>query len=198
MEKIKIIFMGSAFSGKTSIFNKCTKNEFNSISKTEMTKKIIEIGNNKKEITFIDFPNFDPFGTQNLSYISQINYFIIICDLTDEHYWKKFKSIFHYVYDFEKRKSIIVIFNKSDISKVNKDEIYENIKIINKQNNCHLEYLITSAKEDNILELLMPFLMKPLKKDELEKPVNIIKSKSLNDIKRKKPIMKKGKSCNIQ
>ena len=157
----KIVFIGNASVGKSSIIKRFVHNEFNKkylcTIGTELSKKTILIGDNKKVNLFIwDTCGQEKFRTVTRQYYRDTQAILLVFDLTNEKSFKDLDSWFEEAINYiNNSKCLFFVFgNKSDES----DKIVINNQQIktflaNKSNSKIKKYFEVSAFNGHNIDL---------------------------------------------
>ena len=199
--EFKIILIGNASVGKTSIFNKFTTGDFSKIYKStiaaEFKSKLLKVNKNLWAKLVI----WDTCGTENYRSLTRQYYrgadgAIIIFDLTDQSSFNDLKKWIKDIKNYgEKDIQIIVVGNKLDL--FNQRKVTQS-QANNFCNENKYKYIEASAKDGTNLLKIFEELTFDLTNKNQEKIKNEINKKSQIknlEIMAKEEIQEKKKGC---
>jgi len=176
--EFKIILLGSISVGKTSIFNKFIKGEFNKQYKSTITaeckSKILKI--DKKllaKLNIWDTCGSEAYRAVTKQYYRGANGAIIVFDLTQENTFNDLKKWIKDIKNYgEKNIQIIIVGNKLDLLKQRKVTQSQAINFCNENN---YKYIEASAKDGtNLLKIFeeLTFDLATKHQKQREKEIN--------------------------
>lgn len=115
----KILILGDAGVGKTSILNRYCENEYsrlyNATIGVDIKIRIEEIDGKNVKLVMYDTSGQQRFERLIDIYYDDIKYFIVVFDLTDDLSFSEVSSILQKIYGKSKKPYIILVGNKDDL-----------------------------------------------------------------------------------
>ena len=197
----KVLLCGNSGVGKTSIFKRYFKNEFegnyNSSIGIDFQTKVIKRKSKQYSIQVFDTAGEERFRSITSSYFHMAEYFLLIFDLTNRNSFDAIPEWIALLKEYVEKPKFMIIGNKSDLekNKIPDDEINDALEDkeqfkINDEN-----FIKVSAKTGKNINYAFDYLL-----DLIEKNINenddeeiIIKNKPKNKLK--KNSKKKMKCC---
>ena len=192
---IKIILVGETSVGKTSIFNKYCRDEFdevyNSTVGVDFEIKAVNYKNKEYSIQIFDTVGQERFKSIINSYFRMGDGYFVIFDLTNKHSLESVPKWLEAINEHVENPRFIILGNKDDLKndKLKDNEIYE---VLNKiENFSNKYYYKVSAKEKRSINNVFNIMIDFLEKDNLyeEDKATFVIRKTRNDSK------EKGKRC---
>ena len=197
----KVLLCGNSGVGKTSIFKRYFKNEFegnyNSSIGIDFQTKVIKRKNRQYSIQVFDTAGEERFRSITSSYFRMAEYFLLIFDLTNRNSFDAIPEWIALLKEYVEKPKFMIIGNKSDLekNKIPDDEINDALEDkeqfkINDEN-----FIKVSAKTGKNINYAFDYLLDLIEKniDENDDEEIIIKNKPKNKLK--KNAKKKMKCC---
>ena len=197
----KVLLCGNSGVGKTSIFKRYFKNEFegnyNSSIGIDFQTKVIKRKNRQYSIQVFDTAGEERFRSITSSYFRMAEYFLLIFDLTNRNSFDAIPEWIALLKEYVEKPKFMIIGNKSDLekNKIPDDEINDALEgkeqfKINDEN-----FIKVSAKTGKNINYAFDYLLDLIEKniDENDDEEIIIKNKPKNKLK--KNTKKKMKCC---
>ena len=197
----KVLLCGNSGVGKTSIFKRYFKNEFegnyNSSIGIDFQTKVIKRKSKQYSIQVFDTAGEERFRSITSSYFRMAEYFLLIFDLTNRNSFDAIPEWIALLKEYVEKPKFMIIGNKSDLekNKIPDDEINDALEDkeqfkINDEN-----FIKVSAKTGKNINYAFDYLLDLIEKniDESDDEEIIIKNKPKNKLK--KNAKKKMKCC---
>ena len=197
----KVLLCGNSGVGKTSIFKRYFKNEFegnyNSSIGIDFQTKVIKRKSKQYSIKVFDTAGEERFRSITSSYFRMAEYFLLIFDLTNRNSFDAIPEWIALLKEYVEKPKFMIIGNKSDLekNKIPDDEINDALEgkeqfKINDEN-----FIKVSAKTGKNINYAFDYLLDLIEKniDENDDEEIIIKNKQKNKLK--KNTKKKMKCC---
>ena len=197
----KVLLCGNSGVGKTSIFKRYFKNEFegnyNSSIGIDFQTKVIKRKSKQYSIQVFDTAGEERFRSITSSYFHMAEYFLLIFDLTNRNSFDAIPEWIALLKEYVEKPKFMIIGNKSDLekNKIPDDEINDALEDkeqfkINDEN-----FIKVSAKTGKNINYAFDYLLDLIEKniDENDDEEIIIKNKPKNKLK--KNSKKKMKCC---
>ena len=197
----KVLLCGNSGVGKTSIFKRYFKNEFegnyNSSIGIDFQTKVIKRKSRQYSIQVFDTAGEERFRSITSSYFRMAEYFLLIFDLTNRNSFDAIPEWIALLKEYVEKPKFMIIGNKSDLekNKIPDDEINDALEDkeqfkINDEN-----FIKVSAKTGKNINYAFDYLLDLIEKniDENDDEEIIIKNKPKNKLK--KNTKKKMKCC---
>ena len=197
----KVLLCGNSGVGKTSIFKRYFKNEFegnyNSSIGIDFQTKVIKRKSKQYSIQVFDTAGEERFRSITSSYFHMAEYFLLIFDLTNRNSFDAIPEWIALLKEYVEKPKFMIIGNKSDLekNKIPDDEINDALEgkeqfKINDEN-----FIKVSAKTGKNISYAFDYLLDLIEKniDENDDEEIIIKNKPKNKLK--KNAKKKMKCC---
>ena len=197
----KVLLCGNSGVGKTSIFKRYFKNEFegnyNSSIGIDFQTKVIKRKSKQYSIQVFDTAGEERFRSITSSYFRMAEYFLLIFDLTNRNSFDAIPEWIALLKEYVEKPKFMIIGNKSDLekNKIPDDEINDALEDkeqfkINDEN-----FIKVSAKTGKNINYAFDYLLDLIEKniDENDDEEIIIKNKPKNKLK--KNSKKKMKCC---
>ena len=197
----KVLLCGNSGVGKTSIFKRYFKNEFqgnyNSSIGIDFQTKVIKRKSKQYSIQVFDTAGEERFRSITSSYFRMAEYFLLIFDLTNRNSFDAIPEWIALLKEYVEKPKFMIIGNKSDLekNKIPDDEINDALEDkeqfkINDEN-----FIKVSAKTGKNINYAFDYLLDLIEKniDENDDEEIIIKNKPKNKLK--KNAKKKMKCC---
>ena len=197
----KVLLCGNSGVGKTSIFKRYFKNEFegnyNSSIGIDFQTKVIKRKSKQYSIQVFDTAGEERFRSITSSYFHMAEYFLLIFDLTNRNSFDAIPEWIALLKEYVEKPKFMIIGNKSDLekNKIPDDEINDALEDkeqfkINDEN-----FIKVSAKTGKNINYAFDYLLDLIEKniDENDDKEIIIKNKPKNKLK--KNSKKKMKCC---
>ena len=197
----KVLLCGNSGVGKTSIFKRYFKNEFegnyNSSIGIDFQTKVIKRKSKQYSIQVFDTAGEERFRSITSSYFHMAEYFLLIFDLTNRNSFDAIPEWIALLKEYVEKPKFMIIGNKSDLekNKIPDDEINDALEgkeqfKINDEN-----FIKVSAKTGKNINYAFDYLLDLIEKniDESDDEEIIIKNKPKNKLK--KNAKKKMKCC---
>ena len=197
----KVLLCGNSGVGKTSIFKRYFKNEFegnyNSSIGIDFQTKVIKRKSKQYSIQVFDTAGEERFRSITSSYFHMAEYFLLIFDLTNRNSFDAIPEWIALLKEYVEKPKFMIIGNKSDLekNKIPDDEINDALEgkeqfKINDEN-----FIKASAKTGKNINYAFDYLLDLIEKniDENDDEEIIIKNKPKNKLK--KNTKKKMKCC---
>ena len=197
----KVLLCGNSGVGKTSIFKRYFKNEFegnyNSSIGIDFQTKVIKRKSRQYSIQVFDTAGEERFRSITSSYFRMAEYFLLIFDLTNRNSFDAIPEWIALLKEYVEKPKFMIIGNKSDLekNKIPDDEINDALEDkeqfkINDEN-----FIKVSAKTGKNINYAFDYLLDLIEKniDENDDEEIIIKNKPKNKLK--KNAKKKMKCC---
>ena len=197
----KVLLCGNSGVGKTSIFKRYFKNEFegnyNSSIGIDFQTKVIKRKSRQYSIQVFDTAGEERFRSITSSYFHMAEYFLLIFDLTNRNSFDAIPEWISLLKEYVEKPKFMIIGNKSDLekNKIPDDEINDALEgkeqfKINDEN-----FIKVSAKTGKNINYAFDYLLDLIEKniDENDDEEIIIKNKPKNKLK--KNAKKKMKCC---
>ena len=197
----KVLLCGNSGVGKTSIFKRYFKNEFegnyNSSIGIDFQTKVIKRKSKQYSIQVFDTAGEERFRSITSSYFRMAEYFLLIFDLTNRNSFDAIPEWIALLKEYVEKPKFMIIGNKSDLekNKIPDDEINDALEgkeqfKINDEN-----FIKVSAKTGKNINYAFDYLLNLIEKniDENDDEEIIIKNKPKNKLK--KNAKKKMKCC---
>ena len=197
----KVLLCGNSGVGKTSIFKRYFKNEFegnyNSSIGIDFQTKVIKRKSKQYSIQVFDTAGEERFRSITSSYFRMAEYFLLIFDLTNRNSFDAIPEWIALLKEYVEKPKFMIIGNKSDLekNKIPDDEINDALEgkeqfKINDEN-----FIKVSAKTGKNINYAFDYLLDLIEKniDENDDEEIIIKNKPKNKLK--KNAKKKMKCC---
>ena len=197
----KVLLCGNSGVGKTSIFKRYFKNEFegnyNSSIGIDFQTKVIKRKSKQYSIQVFDTAGEERFRSITSSYFHMAEYFLLIFDLTNRNSFDAIPEWIALLKEYVEKPKFMIIGNKSDLekNKIPDDEINDALEgkeqfKINDEN-----FIKVSAKTGKNINYAFDYLLNLIEKniDENDDEEIIIKNKPKNKLK--KNAKKKMKCC---
>ena len=197
----KVLLCGNSGVGKTSIFKRYFKNEFegnyNSSIGIDFQTKVIKRKSKQYSIQVFDTAGEERFRSITSSYFHMAEYFLLIFDLTNRNSFDAIPEWIALLKEYVEKPKFMIIGNKSDLekNKIPDDEINDALEDkeqfkINDEN-----FIKVSAKTGKNINYAFDYLLDLIEKniDENDDEEIIIKNKPKNKLKKK--AKKKMKCC---
>ena len=199
--EVKLLLCGNSGVGKTSIFKRYFKNEFegnyNSSIGIDFQTKVIKRKSRQYSIQVFDTAGEERFRSITSSYFRMAEYFLLIFDLTNRNSFDAIPEWIALLKEYVEKPKFMIIGNKSDLekNKIPDDEINDALEgkeqfKINDEN-----FIKVSAKTGKNINYAFDYLLDLIEKniDENDDEEIIIKNKPKNKLK--KNSKKKMKCC---
>ena len=197
----KVLLCGNSGVGKTSIFKRYFKNEFegnyNSSIGIDFQTKVIKRKSKQYSIQVFDTAGEERFRSITSSYFRMAEYFLLIFDLTNRNSFDAIPEWIALLKEYVEKPKFMIIGNKSDLekNKIPDDEINDALEDkeqfkINDEN-----FIKVSAKTGKNINYAFDYLLDLIEKniDENDDEEIIIKNKPKKKLK--KNAKKKMKCC---
>ena len=197
----KVLLCGNSGVGKTSIFKRYFKNEFqgnyNSSIGIDFQTKVIKRKSKQYSIQVFDTAGEERFRSITSFYFRMAEYFLLIFDLTNRNSFDAIPEWIALLKEYVEKPKFMIIGNKSDLekNKIPDDEINDALEDkeqfkINDEN-----FIKVSAKTGKNINYAFDYLLDLIEKniDENDDEEIIIKNKPKNKLK--KNAKKKMKCC---
>ena len=197
----KVLLCGNSGVGKTSIFKRYFKNEFegnyNSSIGIDFQTKVIKRKSKQYSIQVFDTAGEERFRSITSSYFRMAEYFLLIFDLTNRNSFDAIPEWIALLKEYVEKPKFMIIGNKFDLekNKIPDDEINDALEgkeqfKINDEN-----FIKVSAKTGKNINYAFDYLLDLIEKniDENDDEEIIIKNKPKNKLK--KNAKKKMKCC---
>ena len=197
----KVLLCGNSGVGKTSIFKRYFKNEFegnyNSSIGIDFQTKVIKRKRKQYSIQVFDTAGEERFRSITSSYFRMAEYFLLIFDLTNRNSFDAIPEWISLLKEYVEKPKFMIIGNKFDLekNKIPDDEINDALEgkeqfKINDEN-----FIKVSAKTGKNINYAFDYLLDLIEKniDENDDEEIIIKNKPKNKLK--KNAKKKMKCC---
>ena len=197
----KVLLCGNSGVGKTSIFKRYFKNEFegnyNSSIGIDFQTKVIKRKSRQYSIQVFDTAGEERFRSITSSYFRMAEYFLLIFDLTNRNSFDAIPEWIALLKEYVEKPKFMIIGNKSDLekNKIPDDEINDALEDkeqfkINDEN-----FIKVSAKTGKNINYAFDYLLDLIEKnfDENDDEEIIIKNKPKKKLK--KNAKKKMKCC---
>ena len=197
----KVLLCGNSGVGKTSIFKRYFKNEFegnyNSSIGIDFQTKVIKRKSKQYSIQVFDTAGEERFRSITSSYFHMAEYFLLIFDLTNRNSFDAIPEWIALLKEYVEKPKFMIIGNKSDLekNKIPDDEINDALEDkeqfkINDEN-----FIKVSAKTGKNINYAFDYLLDLIEKniDENDDEEIIIKNKPKKKLK--KNAKKKMKCC---
>ena len=188
----KVLLCGNSGVGKTSIFKRYFKNEFegnyNSSIGIDFQTKVIKRKSRQYSIQVFDTAGEERFRSITSSYFHMAEYFLLIFDLTNRNSFDAIPEWIALLKEYVEKPKFMIIGNKSDLekNKIPDDEINDALEgkeqfKINDEN-----FIKVSAKTGKNINYAFDYLLDLIEKniDENDDEEIIIKNKPKKNLKK--------------